>query len=165
MPRKGGWGYSKATVRVIRSQFAIIRKKYGAVTARNVVDQARDPKNPLHRFFDWDDTSAAEKWRLEQAGGLLRRVQVFVSKDGVKQSMRVYVSTVKNDIRQYEETTEVLSNPVSSRAFLDAMKRDLDGVIRRYEMYSFCKKSLKLVRAAIAAIDAEVVEKKRKKAA
>jgi hypothetical protein len=164
MPRKeGSWSYSKATVRVIREQYAIIKKKNGAVTPRNIVDHARDPENPLHRFFDWDNSVAGEKWRLEQAGGLLRRVQVYVTKDGVKQPMRVFVSTVKNDVRQYEETTEVLSNPVSARTFLDDMKRDLDGVVRRYEMYSFCKKSLKLVRAAIAALDAEMsVESERK---
>jgi hypothetical protein len=150
---------------MIKAQYAIIRKKFGAVTPRNIVEYARNPKCPLHDYFEWDDSAAAEKWRLEQAGSLIRRVQVYVVKDGVKQPVRVYVSTVKNDVRQYEETTAVLSNPVSAHALLDSLRRDLESVTRRYEMYSFCKKSLKLIKAAIKELDQEEVEVSKKKVA
>lgn len=160
MPHKPSWGYSKATVRVIRAQYRIIRKRFGAVTPRNIVEHARDPQCPLHRFFDWDDTSAAEKWRLEQAGNLIRRVQVFVTRDGVKQPVRVYVSSVRNDVRQYEELTDVLTDKRSAASYIEELRRDLEAVVRRFETVKFCAKSLRLVRAAIEALD----EPKRKRA-
>src|SRR5678815_5205406 len=73
-----GWHWSKAQVAEISARLTFIRKKTGAVTSRAVIDDARDPGSPLHQFFDWDDSSAAEKFRLHQAGQLIQRVQVIV---------------------------------------------------------------------------------------
>lgn len=155
LAEKPSWGYSKATVRSIRAQYAAIRKQHGVVTPRLIVDSARDPDSPLHRFFEWDDSAAAEKYRLSQASDLIRRVQVFVTKDGVKQPVRVYASVVRDDVRGYEEITEVLKDEVSAASFMDAMRRDLESVIRRYEMYEWCEKSIGLLKKAIVALDAK----------
>ncbi len=146
------WGYSKATVRTIQARYAIIRKRHGVVTPKLIVEDARDPKSPLHNFFDWDDSSAAEKYRLHQAGDLIRRVQVYVTKDGTTQPVRVYASIVKNDVRGYEEITEVMKDKVSAESFMNAMRRDLESVIRRYELYEWCQDSIALLKKAIEAI-------------
>jgi hypothetical protein len=42
------------------------------LTARSILDEARDPNNPLHEAFTWDDHSAAEAHRRTQAGALIR---------------------------------------------------------------------------------------------
>jgi hypothetical protein len=147
---------SLATVRLIRARYKVIRAQYGAVTPRNIVDDARDPKSPLHRFFEWDNTAAAEAYRLSQAGDLMRRVQVYVTHEGVKQPARVYVSIVRNDIRQYEETTKAMTNPVSRQALLDQMKRDVESVIRRYKLFTYFSKSIKLLEKAIEELDKAV---------
>lgn len=39
----------------------------GRLTPSAIVEDARSPKSPLHRCFQWDDSKAAEKWRLQQA--------------------------------------------------------------------------------------------------
>lgn len=44
----------------------------GRITPEAVVEDARDPESPLHDEFEWDDSVAAEKYRLEQARRLLR---------------------------------------------------------------------------------------------
>jgi hypothetical protein len=51
----------------------------GALTAPRVVEEARDESSPLHAHFDWDDTTAAHKHRLEQARTLIRRVRLEVT--------------------------------------------------------------------------------------
>ena len=48
----------------------------GLVQPAAVVDQARDPKSPLHRYFEWDDNEAAEQYRLYQARNLIARVKI-----------------------------------------------------------------------------------------
>lgn len=48
------------------------------VTPNAVVDKAKDPKSALHQQFDWDDSSAATKYRLIHARWLIRTV-TFVS--------------------------------------------------------------------------------------
>ena len=51
-----------------------IRALGDEVTPEQIVDAARDENTELHKCFDWDDTIAAEKWRLHQA----RQVVCFI---------------------------------------------------------------------------------------
>lgn len=46
----------------------------GAISPQIVLEAARDETSPLHDYFDWDDASAAERYRLVQARVLLRLV-------------------------------------------------------------------------------------------
>ena len=48
---------------------AIAARNGGRVTPEEVIDAARRTDSPLHDYFDWDDTSAAHKYRIEQARG------------------------------------------------------------------------------------------------
>ena len=49
-----------------------MRQEKGHVTAREILDAARSEESPIHAAFCWDDGEAAEKWRLRQAGEMLR---------------------------------------------------------------------------------------------
>lgn len=51
--------------RIIHDQLVALENE-GRLTPENVLELARDPRNPLHAFFTWDE-SAAEKYRLRQA--------------------------------------------------------------------------------------------------
>lgn len=44
----------------------------GEITRESVLEKARDENSELHKCFEWDDTIAAEKYRLVQAGEILR---------------------------------------------------------------------------------------------
>lgn len=48
-------------------------------TPQGLVDAARDPANPLHRLFEWDDAVAAERHRCSVARRLITRYQVVVT--------------------------------------------------------------------------------------
>ena len=50
----------------------------GTLTAENVVDDARSPESPLHQHFEWNDTAAAEKYRITQARKLISSVHVTI---------------------------------------------------------------------------------------
>jgi len=69
----------------------------GRLTAAAVVDSARDPQSPLHRYFEWDDTSAAESWRLEQARSLIRSVRVIVTYETETLAHPRYVRDTKRE--------------------------------------------------------------------
>lgn len=49
--------------------------RHGELTAELVVNDARPADAPLHRYFEWDDETAAEAYRLEQARAMIRRVR------------------------------------------------------------------------------------------
>ncbi len=127
--------FSAATAKAVTARLRIIRKKTGVVTARTVLDDARADDSPLHQFFDWDDSSAAERYRLTQAATLIRRIQVIVTMDGTEQPMRQYLRVVKEDIAQYIPTVEISKNPALSEQVIQAARLDLEGWLRRYEVY------------------------------
>ncbi len=56
----------KKTV-IIEHELEKIEQKHGVVTPVQMLEEARNPSHALHRFFEWDDTVAAEKYRLTQA--------------------------------------------------------------------------------------------------
>lgn len=46
------------------------------VTPQELVDVASHPDSMIHRAFEWDDTSAARKYRLAQASRMMRCLDV-----------------------------------------------------------------------------------------
>lgn len=58
----------------------------GRPKPRDVVAAARPAMSPLHRFFLWDDTEAAERYRERQARDLLLNIVVMrAERDAVKE--------------------------------------------------------------------------------
>lgn len=44
-----------------------IQNKYGEVTPKLLLEESRDDGAVLHKCYEWDDTKAAEKWRIQQS--------------------------------------------------------------------------------------------------
>jgi hypothetical protein len=147
--------YSLATVRVIRKSLQEIKRETGVITSRSVLDYARDQKSPLHSFFDWDDRTAAEKFRIHQASEMIRHVCVYVERDGTQQPTRVYLNVIKNDVRQYVPVTQIYRDEELAQQMMLEMRRDMEGLLRRYKTYDYCAKSIGLIEAAISALDLE----------
>ncbi len=63
----------------------------GKLTPASVVSDASDPASPLHSCFEWDDSVAAHKYRLEQARVLIRSVKCVSVIDHRRISAVAYV--------------------------------------------------------------------------
>lgn len=50
----------------------LIRQIKGALRPEDVLDDARNPNSPLHPCFTWDDSVAAEAYRMQQAKAVVR---------------------------------------------------------------------------------------------
>ena len=57
---------------------ADIEKECGWVDPEEVVRSARAKRSPLHKFFTWDDSEAAQLRRLDEARHLVRSVEVRI---------------------------------------------------------------------------------------
>lgn len=53
-------------------------QRRGRLTPSIVLKDARDKKSPLHSWFEWSDSKAAEAYRLQQARYLIKLVKVEV---------------------------------------------------------------------------------------
>ena len=127
--------WSKTTVNILRDRFKQIRHEKGQLTARLVLEDARNEDSPIHRFFDWNDRTAAEKYRLEQASNLIRQVQIMVRIDHEDRPMREFLCVVKDGDSQYLPYQEVKQNRSFREQVLERAKQDLEGWIERYDTY------------------------------
>ena len=70
---------------------AIAARNGGMIMPSQVVDEARDPASVLHGSFEWDDTVAAEKYRVIQAQKLIRAFVVTIECGGEKIDVPAFV--------------------------------------------------------------------------
>ena len=61
---KSGFGLFHADAQKVANEIAEIGE---SATPREILEKGRDPKTELHKCFEWDDTVAAEKYRIQQA--------------------------------------------------------------------------------------------------
>jgi hypothetical protein len=54
-----------------------IEKKHGILKPEHVVKFAENPRTALHEKFTWDDSEAAQRWRLHEGLLLLWRERLF----------------------------------------------------------------------------------------
>ena len=70
---------------------AIAKRDGGLLRPQAVVDAARPESSPLHGAFCWDDTEAADKYRILQAQQLIRSFRVEVECNRTKVEVPVFI--------------------------------------------------------------------------
>lgn len=96
---------------VIGEELEAIRAKYGKLCPEDVVKSSRPKSAPLHDLFEWNDTKAAEGYRLSQARTIIRSVQ-FVPYRG-KEPVTQYVHVRMNPVNEsyYQDISVAVQNP------------------------------------------------------
>lgn len=59
-----------------------VEKQFGSITPKTLVAVAADPGNYLHKYFTWDNDSAADKYRTWEARVLIASVYLIADNDG-----------------------------------------------------------------------------------
>lgn len=113
-----------------------IRKSNGGfLRPSDVVEHARDENSALHSHFTWDDTEAAEKYRLAEARALIR-VCVKVSEQ-TSEKIRAFVSLTpdrKGD-GGYRAMAEVLDDQILMDVLLRDAVAEVAAFKRKLERY------------------------------
>jgi hypothetical protein len=107
----------------------------GELTPHEVVDYARDPKNPLHTSFDWDDSSAGDKYRLMQARVLLTTVKVEYMGERVDAYINATVTIGNRQIRKYFPVERAMTEDAIKREVLKNAVRELRYAQEKYKRY------------------------------
>jgi hypothetical protein len=118
----------------VRAALKILEQKRGGyLTPQDVLEEARSTLSPLHGSFDWDDNSAAEKYRLMQARVILLTVRVEY--DGERQSGYLNAKVTINDrpVQGYFPVERVMTDAEIHQAVLDGVVQDLEYLQRKYE--------------------------------
>jgi hypothetical protein len=127
-------GANKADPNLVGQHLDLLRQQFkGELTPPDVVTDARNPNSPLHPFFEWDDTAAAEAHRLSQARGLIRAVvAVYVSEDKPATRMKAFVHIPEPGAEHYRDAVHALSQDRTRAMVLERALAELVAWKKRY---------------------------------
>jgi hypothetical protein len=132
-----------------------IIKKYGSCKPEDVVEVARDENNPLHNVFDWDDTSAANKYRLHIARILIGSITVtYKYHESVRANYSVkFIDSTDKENRAYVSIEEAVK-PDYELQFRKEACNYLKVFCKRYESFDYLQTEVQNVRLIIDKMEA-----------
>lgn len=130
----------------------------GTLGKQQIVDAARDPESLLHSCFTWDDELAGEKFRLQEAGELVRELRIKVS-----QPIEVTASTCKisyappayknvspeGQKANYHSVKNIASNEVAQQIIIRKLNNRIDALIREVDEFPIVMRLLKDAKDAL----------------
>jgi hypothetical protein len=116
-------------------------RKGGGLSPQSLLDASRPKDAVLHDEFEWDDSVAAEEYRLRQAGHIIRCIVVIHEKptDGAKKEevvpVRVYHPTHNTEDEKrgtYENITVIAKNTDMKARLMQDCLRELKWMQNKY---------------------------------
>jgi hypothetical protein len=107
----------------------------GMLKPESVVKFAQSEDTHLHRCFEWNDTKAAEKFRLDQARKQISMYVMVVEGPKGPVQIRAFQS-LPSDRREglgYRKTTDILQDQELIAELVGSAMKDLAVVKQRYE--------------------------------
>ena len=97
-----------------------VQKAYG-LTADSLLKKASKKSSSLYEFFDWDNSSAGDKWRLAQARCFINEIKIVVEDKEIYAFENVVISVEDKSItqpnnkgkfssREYKPIVEIMNN-------------------------------------------------------
>ena len=109
-----------------------LKEKYGTVTGETFLESARDESSEMHKLFEWDDTKAAEKWRVHQARMIICSIRVTIEE---REEQPIVVRAFVQDRTEeptYVHVIDALSEEETRRQVLADARRDAEWFRRKY---------------------------------
>lgn len=110
-------------------------QKGGRLSPKDVVNAARPIKSPIHDRFEWDNTKAAEQYRLEQAKHLIRvtiELMPTPKRGEVKVRTLCSLSSDRGSGKSYRVTEDVMSDEELRKIMLRDALDELQSFERKY---------------------------------
>lgn len=108
----------------------------GLLLPADVVNFARDQGTELHTQFIWDDTEAAEKFRLDQARQVIRAHVIIIGSDPTPVRAQVSLSTDRGNGGGYRAMVTVLADAEQNATMVRDALRELIRIKAKYERVS-----------------------------
>lgn len=74
------------------------------ITSESFLDASRPEESPTHEMFEWDDSIAAEKYRLQQSHRIINQIEVTIT---ATERVVSEIKIIQNDDSESKETPTV----------------------------------------------------------
>ena len=135
------WNRSRSVdAQLVGESVALLAEDNGGVCpAWAMVDEARPSSSPLHPMFEWNDATAAEAYRREQARHHIRELRIVPEEDG-EEPLQAFVHVIRLDgdspVEGYRLTSFVVKSEGEYAQVLTEAKAGLIAWQRRYKHLS-----------------------------
>lgn len=102
----------------------------GSATTKQILDKARDEKTELHKCFEWNDTEAAEKWRMHQARNVACALVLKERHEEKKPPLRLVQQT---EIGVYKPTVLIMQDKDEYAKLLARALAELNSFKAKYQ--------------------------------
>lgn len=102
-----------------------------SVKPEEIVDKARDESTELHKCFEWDDTKAAERYRLHQARQIVCHL-IIKEVDNAPQKHEVRVFYKTDNTEGYKSVEYIMRNENEYQKLLERALSELSSFKKKY---------------------------------
>lgn len=126
-------GLCKVPAQKVGELMEKLERSKNGLSPSSLLEASRKDGTLLHEYFDWDDTSAAEKWRMSQAQGLILNVRVVIKETDSDHEIkeRGFVPTPDRK-SAYVSLQTAFSNEEWKKSLLNQVKTDMETFIAKY---------------------------------
>lgn len=109
------------------------------LTAKNLVDVSRPEDAPLHSVFEWNDSTAAELYRENQARRLIASIEIVredvpeVEVEEKPVMIRAFHALRTEETEGYEHIQHIMSDEEKRNRLLELAKRDMNIFKEKYK--------------------------------
>lgn len=137
---RSGLGVFKADAQKVADEISEIGEE---VTPAEILEKARNPKTELHKCFEWDDTKAAEKYRLHQARLIVCNLVIKEENKGEEYApIRVFHKTGQSG---YKPISLIMKNQSEYEALLARAMQELRSFKAKYHSLSELEEIMALI--------------------
>ena len=109
----------------------IAKANGGILLPETVIRLAKNPKHPLHPYFDWDDAIAAHQYRLDQARDLISSIEVLVEYEDRVVTAISYIHSPGSKDQGYIAVDALAKKPEEARQALQIELERIMGSVAR----------------------------------
>lgn len=132
------WG-NRADPALVAERIKALASNGKHPTAYDVLEDGRNEASPQHDIFEWEDSIAAESYRVVQANQILRSV-VIIRNDVVepRPPIRAFVHVIPPGERDaaYVDIVQAMQNPGMRQQVLEKAMAEIDRWREKYEEYT-----------------------------
>lgn len=109
-----------------------LEESEGHVTAQSVIKAAEPKSSPIHKAFEWDDSIAAEQYRIEQARSLIKSIEIIEASGSDTVATPIYFHVPQSPVAEsYYKSRDVLIQDVDEwQRAVGAARSQVAGCIR-----------------------------------
>ena len=110
----------------------------GRLTPEDLLEESRDEDAPLHDYIEWDDSVAAEKYRIRQCAHVIRCIVTVVEHEESEIVTKAFVSLHEPGGKKetYKSVAVALQDVTTRDVVLRNAKRELMTFKRKYVQLS-----------------------------